>query len=150
MNNYDNINYIITGYLLQHDDIISLDFHKSGAKVRRNFDIGKDAGGTGQNLICKSLSIRGVVSASLGRITNTDTPCARIANPTKRRGGERQIRPSGDNKASATYTYTAYTDPEYQGVTSQVPYTGGYTDTYTGKSFNKFFCVTYTDIGRHI
>ena len=34
-------------------------------------------------------------------------------------------------------TYTAYTDPEYQGVTNQVPYTGGSTDTYTGKSFNK-------------
>ena len=34
-------------------------------------------------------------------------------------------------------TYTAYTEPEYQRVTNQVPYTGGSTDTYTGKSFNK-------------
>ena len=30
-----------------------------------------------------------------------------------------------------SYTYTAYTEPEYQVVTAQVPYTGGYTDTYT-------------------
>ena len=34
-------------------------------------------------------------------------------------------------------TYTAYTDLEYQVVTNQVLYTGGGTDTYTGKSFNK-------------
>ena len=34
-------------------------------------------------------------------------------------------------------TYTAYTEPEYQWVTSQSAYTGGGTDTYTGKSFNK-------------
>ena len=39
--------------------------------------------------------------------------------------------------SSFSTTYTAYTEPEYQGVTNQVPYTGGGTDTYTGKSFNK-------------
>ena len=39
--------------------------------------------------------------------------------------------------SSFSTTYTAYTDLEYQGVTYQVPYTGGGTDTYTGKSFNK-------------
>ena len=37
-----------------------------------------------------------------------------------------------------TYTYTAYTEADYQGVTDQVPYTGGGTDTYTGKSFNNY------------
>ena len=40
--------------------------------------------------------------------------------------------------ASQNVPYTAYTEPEYQGVTNQVPYTGGSTDTYTGKSFNNF------------
>ena len=39
--------------------------------------------------------------------------------------------------SSFSTTYTAYTEPEYQGVTYQVPYTGDGTDTYTGKSFNK-------------
>ena len=45
------------------------------------------------------------------------------------------------------YTYTAYTEPEYQGVTDQVPYTGGSTDTYTGKSFDNGFCaITFSPI----
>ena len=35
------------------------------------------------------------------------------------------------NRDKKTYTYTAYTEPEYQGVTEQVPYTGGSTETYT-------------------
>ena len=35
------------------------------------------------------------------------------------------------NWVTKTYTYTAYTEAEYQGVTNQVPYTGGGTDTYT-------------------
>jgi hypothetical protein len=51
--------------LLQHNDIISLDFHKSGAKVRRIFDISKEAGGAGQNLICNPLSVSGLVLPSL-------------------------------------------------------------------------------------
>ena len=43
--------------------------------------------------------------------------------------------------------YTAYTEAEYQGVTDQVPYTGGSTDTYTGKSFNNFCCsITFFSI----
>ena len=35
--------------------ISSFDFHKSGAKVRRNYEIRKDADGAGQNLICNVL-----------------------------------------------------------------------------------------------
>ena len=54
--------FFITGYLLQHDDIISLDFHKSGAKVRRNFEIRKDADRAGQNLICNCLTDRDIGS----------------------------------------------------------------------------------------
>ena len=39
--------------LLQHDDIISLDVHKSGAKVIRFPEICKEMGGVSQNLTCK-------------------------------------------------------------------------------------------------
>ena len=53
---------LITGYLLQHDDIISLDVLKSGAKVRRNFEICKETGGAGQNLIFNPLSVSGLFS----------------------------------------------------------------------------------------
>ena len=70
---------LITGYLLQHDDIISLDVHFSGAKVRRNFDISKDAGGAGQNLICNSLSVSGLVLPSL-------TSRCRVAQPNLQSG----------------------------------------------------------------
>ena len=48
-------------------------------------------------------------------------------------------------------TYTAYTDLEYQGVTNQVPYTGGGIDTYTGKSFNNFcYSVTFFQFSREL
>ena len=54
--------FFITGYLLQHDDIISLDVHKSGAKVLCFVGICKGTGGAGQNLICNVLSVSGLVS----------------------------------------------------------------------------------------
>ena len=53
---------LITGYLLQHDDIISLDVHFSGAKVLCLVGICKETGGAAQNLICNVLSVSGLVS----------------------------------------------------------------------------------------
>ena len=99
--------------------ITSSDFHKSGAKVRRFVGICKETGGAGQNLIYNSLSVSGLFS----RWANQQVSRWAAAYPAL--------------WITKTYTYTAYTDPEYQGVTNQVPYTGGSTDTYTGKSFNK-------------
>jgi hypothetical protein len=39
-----------------------------------------------------------------------------------------------ENKASARYTYTAYTEAEYQGVTEPLAYTDTYTDTELKKT----------------
>ena len=37
---------------------------------------------------------------------------------------------SSENERSKTYTYTAYTEPEYQGVTDPLAYTDTYTDIF--------------------
>ena len=41
------------------------------------------------------------------------------------------------NRVKKTYTYTAYTDPEYQGVTEPPAYTDTYTDIYTDTMLKK-------------
>ena len=52
--------------------ISSIDFHKSGAKVRRNFEICKEWGGAGQNLICNLLSVSGLFSRRAAESTEYD------------------------------------------------------------------------------